>query len=605
MSYKLQFPSFSVVFIQTFSIRHELEFIQPDFCEARMREERELEKEGKKLPRYFQKYKAGDKEKKRYFEKADYLKVPIARVDRGNIEDQIFILPENSPHEKVRLGWWQVLSRTGLRRQPIPGNVQRYSLRGFNFVMPINMDKKDPEAEVRLSGHCCVEMNLFYGHLASITYRFLFDNDLCKTTRPVDSDHIIAFLSTWLNGEFWSKDDGNLEATIDLFADFDVTRIWLDANGDPLDKPQRINNDPGKVGRSFNNVAVRYKRYIYKHCTRFRYWNHFIENHRLRKYFSEFPVSVDEDFHYAMVDLGGDDIRHPMPSGKDLFDQQAGPGLTDTEIREHIRTEHKAELMGLLSLYPKEWPYRDPADFEEVCGGNIAIDSDDLVLVGSSVALVLGTYVKRDEKSGGVDWEAVLEERARYHVYWPEYLMLLQMILAKKYILGYVADQLVLSTLEWERRRPERMLEDNAALSVRLMRLLAQLDVVKYAKFPSHKVMYDRTCARLGISESQERTNTLIGNLESGLNNLKDLQTARRETMMNISLGMVSVLSAFQFLYIADTKLGFWEFMKGLPSGATSRTGAVIITVVAAVAVFVLIHICITFVSQLINRFRK
>ena len=177
MSYKLQFPSFSVVFIQTFSIRHELEFIQPDFCEARMREERELEKEGKKLPRYFQKYKAGDKEKKRYFEKADYLKVPIAWVDRGNIEDQIFILPENSPHEKVRLGWWQVLSRTGLRRQPIPGNVQRYSLRGFNFVMPINMDKKDPEAEVRLSGHCCVEMNLFYGHLASITYRFLFEGN--------------------------------------------------------------------------------------------------------------------------------------------------------------------------------------------------------------------------------------------------------------------------------------------------------------------------------------------------------------------------------------------------------------------------------------------
>ena len=33
MSHKLEYPSFSVVFIQTFTIGHELEFILPVPCE--------------------------------------------------------------------------------------------------------------------------------------------------------------------------------------------------------------------------------------------------------------------------------------------------------------------------------------------------------------------------------------------------------------------------------------------------------------------------------------------------------------------------------------------------------------------------------------------
>ena len=570
MCHKLEYPSFSVVFIQTFSIRHELEFILPVSCT---------------------KIKEKDK-------KADELKMPIVEVERGKIEDQIFILPENSPHEKIQLAWWQIFSKLGWRRQPEPSNLQRYSLRGFNFKLEVRLNKGD--LKKRFSGHCDVEMNLFYGHLVSLTYRFLFNRSQCYLPKTAETDHIITLLSTWLNGEFWSKEKNEKEAKINLYADFDITKIWFDENGEPLREFRVIDNDPKLVGRSFDKVAERYKRYIYKYCTRYRHWYHFLSNYRLKKYFKDYPVSVEEDSHYAMVDVGGD-IRHPLESGEDYF----APGtITEPEIIDHIRKEHKSELMGLISLYPKEWPYRDPADYDEVCGGSIAIDSDDLVLVGSSVCLVLGTYTRRDEKSGGVDWKKVCKERARYHVYWPEYLMILQMVLAKKYILDYVADQLVFSTLEWEKRRPERMLEDNAYLSVRLMRLLAQLDVLKYAKFPSHKVMYDRTCERLKIAEAQERTNTLIENMDAGLNNLKDLQASKRESMMNVILGIVSVVSAFQLLFVEHTKFNFWETL--WPAAhETNLVGAIVILIVAAFAIFVLFQIGITVIFLFFNKFRK
>ena len=592
MSHKLQYPSFSVVFIQTFSIPHVLEFIQPDLFDAEKEKGRDRERR---------------KEFTRNLELADAQRTPIAWMNRGSIEDQIFILPKNSPHEKLRLKWWQIFSKLGWRRQPIPGNLQRYSLRGFDFKMVIRLNKKKPQDAVNLQGHCSVEMNLFYGHLASFTYRFLFESGVCTMTHPLETDHIIAFLSTWLNGEFWSKDNDEDEATIDLYADFDVERIWLGENGEPLDEPISIDINARDVGRSFNRVAVRYKRFIYNYCTRYRHWYHFLENHRFKKFLADYPVSVEEDSHYAMVDVGGEDICHPTPWGFNLFDSNRICHMSEAEIREHIRLEHKAELMGLLTLYPKEWPYRDPVDFDEVCGGNIAIDTDDLVLVGSSVCLVVGTYVDRDDESGGVGWDEVSEERTRYHVYWPEYLMILQMVLARKYVLDYVSDQLVFSTLEWERRSPERMLKTNADLSVHLMRLLAQLDVLKMAKFPSHKVMYDRTCKRLGIAEAQERTNTLIENLDSGLNNIKDHHTARRETMMNIILGIVSVLSAFQLFYMTETKLQFWNVLghKSASNTETEWAGAVIIFAVAAVAALVLLAIGITAIYHLINRFRR
>ena len=174
MSQMLTYPGFSVVFIQTFSVHHTKEFILPEDALAQMNKE----------------YKDFDEERGVSVEKADALKVPIAWVER-DIENQIFVLPDKSPLEapasaKKCLFWKK-------RRIPMKGNVRRYSLRGFDFTMPIVPAEDESIYEATLKGHCNVEMNLFFGHTVSITYRFLFDGHACTLSRPVTTDHIIAF----------------------------------------------------------------------------------------------------------------------------------------------------------------------------------------------------------------------------------------------------------------------------------------------------------------------------------------------------------------------------------------------------------------------------
>lgn len=84
-----------------------------------------------------------------------------------------------------------------------------------------------------------------------------------------------------------------------------------------------------------------------------------------------------------------------------------------------------------MSLYPEEWPYRMDSSYEDICGKNIAIDTDDLVLANENMSLVIGTYGNRG-KEAPTDWKKHLARRDRYHVSWPEYLVLVEILLAKK-----------------------------------------------------------------------------------------------------------------------------------------------------------------------------
>ncbi len=560
MSQMLTYPGFSVVFIQTFSVHHTKEFVLP---------QRTLQE----MDAPFQAY---DAQKEIYLEKADALRTPIAWVER-DIENQIFVLPKNAP---------------------VHGNVRRYSLRGFDFTMPIIPAPDESIYEATLSGHCNVEMNLFFGHTVSFTYRFLFDGHACKLSRPVTTDHIIAFLSSWLSAEFWSKEEGSEKTGIDYKSHFAVDAIWLDADGNPLEEPERMGNLG--TGRSFDAVALRYKNFIYRHCSKFKEDISFAEQRKLIRRWNSAPFSVDNDLHYAMVDIW-ENLQHINKDGSDLFENDPDkPGyLTEAEIVNHIREEHKSELIGLLSLYPEEWPYRDPAAFDEVCGENIAIDTDDLVLAGSSLCMVLGTYGRRGAGEEGVNWVEHLKERAHYHVSWPEYLMILQMILAKKYIIGLARDTVVLSTLEAEKKSSEDLIGENAKLSMRLTRLVTQLDVVKYSKFPSHKVMFDRTTERLGLPQDMESLNQLMDSVDNSLHNLADYKAMRSEFLLNIILAIISVASTFE-LFFQESEMPFLAYF-GLE---TSKLAAVVVLIVAMVTMFALLLVVTNSIKSVWERLK-
>ena len=476
------------------------------------------------------------------------------------------------------------------------GDVRRYNLRDFDFTMPIVPAPDEAIPPVTLKGRCHVEMNLFFGHTVSFTYRFLFDGKECRLSRPLVTDHLIAFLSNWLSAEFWSKEEGGDKTAIDYETHFGVDAIWFGEDGTPLEEAEAIPHLG--TGRSFDAVALRYKNFIYKCCTRFRKDTPRAERKKLTRRWKSAPFTVNNDLRYAMVDVW-ENVQHRMEDGTDLFENDKHkPGyLTEAQIVDHIREEHKQELIGLLSLYPEEWPYRDPAAFDEVCGENIAIDTDDLVLAGSSLCVVIGTYGRRGAGESGVNWEEHLQERSHYHVSWPEYLLILQMILAKKYVIGLATDMVIAATADAEKKSSEDLIGENAALSMRVTRMVTQLDVVKYSKFPSHKVMFDRTTARLALEEDYSRLKELMESVDASLHNISDYKSMRSEFFLNIVLAIISVASTFE-LFFQESEMPFLTFF-GLQS---NRLAAVLVAAVAAVTVFALLMVITNSVRSIWER---
>lgn len=571
----LEIPGFSAVFIQTFSIKQELQFLPPD-CYVRH------------LP--------GDedyvfhKDKFVYEEKADALAIPIVPMGRS-IEKQIFVLRNEgkSPDEK---------------------NVRRFSLRGFDFEMPIEPEEDEIEPRL-LKCHVNVEMSLFFGNTVSITYRFLFNGHSGTLSAPVGIDHIIALLSTWLGAEYWSRDvnesceDGASRTNINLEGDFKVENLFFSELGDPLEEGVCLPMGSGE--RGFGKIAVRYKRFIYRCCTRLSKSLSGEEKAKFRKCLKTTPVSIVNDSRFAMVDLW-EDIRHPLPDGTDLFSNDRPDRMTEAQIVSHIRDFHKPELIGLMTLYPGEWPYRDAEAYDDVCGENIAIDTDDLVLVNSNMSIVLGTYGRRgdgQETAGtvekkGVNWAEHLKERARYHVSWPEYLLILQMVLAKKYVIGRANDVLIDATLSASSTSSLDLIGQNAKLSMRLSRMVLQLDVVKYSKFASHKVMFDRTTRRLNLDNDLDRLNEMMSMVDSSLHNLSDFKSMKSDFVLNFILAIISVASTFE-LFFQQSEMPFLTYF-GIQS---SHLAAVVVMVVACVTIFGILLVISKTIRSIVSRIKE
>ena len=473
-------------------------------------------------------------------------------------------------------------------------NIRRYRLEGFDFSLVL-----DEPYRVEMKGHVFVEMLILFGYTVSLTYRFVFDGNLCNLSAPASTDHIIALLSAHLSAEHWSRNEGEEETNINLeIKDFRITGLKIGSSGNALREGEESNLLLKGCSRVFDDLTVRYKRFIQKCCTSYR-----ASVSKEDRYADERSSRCQEqnsykDFHYAMVDIW-ENVSHPDGGGGDLFADDRDDRMSEAEIVDHIRECHKEELIGMMTLYPEEWPYRDREAYDEVCGGNIAIDTDDLVLVNSNVCVVIGTYGRRGAGSP-VDWEQHLEERADYHVSWPEYLCILEMVLAKKYIIDYASDQLVDATLNTGHMSSSELIARNAELSMRLSRMVLQLNVVKYSKFMSHKVMFDRTTRRLDIENDQKRLIKLMEMVDNSLHNISDYKSVRSDFVLNFILAIISVVSTFEILF-QDVNLPFVEYI-GLTS---SKTAAILVWFVAALACFGLLLLLFNTTRNIYERARK
>lgn len=462
--------------------------------------------------------------------------------------------------------------------------VERYGVRGFDFSL--SLDEPYP---VTLSGHIFVEVSVFFNRTVSVTYRMVVDGDYCKCSGAISTDHLISLASLNMGAEHWSCDDDKKFSTINLdIADMRIENLYIDEHGRWLDKPVVLPEtevcgkgpypEPTDIRIRDLYLEKEEKEQEKPEEQTARPENKKVDNFAeiLRRYKlligRDQIFSETKDMNYVYVDVW-EDVSH---TGH-LF-----ASMKEPEIIDHIYRSHVKELVGLMSLYPYEWPYRTDESFDDVCGSNVAIDTDDLILVNPNICVVFGTYGLRGQDSP-TDWEKHLRERKRYHVSWPEYLLILEMVLAKKYTITVALDLFLYNTLAVSSLRNARnVLEDNARRSLRVTKLLLQLDAVKYSRYVSHKIMFERTTRRLEVDRDVARLNDAMDKIDQSLFNISEMRKLKQSGMLNVVLGCISAASLFGILFQQVEvpfmqRLGLHEFSGHVGLGIVTFTLALIV----------------------------
>ena len=174
------------------------------------------------------------------------------------------------------------------------------------------------------------------------------------------------------------------------------------------------------------------------------------------------------------------------------------------------------------------------------------------------------------------------------------------MVLAKKYVISRVREELINSTLSAGKESAYELIGRNAKLSIRLSQIVMLLDVVKYYKFTSHKVMFDRTSRRLQLDEDMDKLNEMMSMVDNSLHNLSDYKAMGSDFMLNFILALISVASTFE-LFFQNSEMPFLTYF----GFETSRFAALVVAVVFGVTIFGFLLVFAKTAQQLYDKVRK
>ncbi len=390
--------------------------------------------------------------------------------------------------------------------------VKRYILPDFDFTTVI-----EEPYEVKLSGKMYVALDTFLGQTAMLSFKMVVDNQACKLSESITTDHLIALAALNLGAEHWNVGEERTCSNINLTTSpVYVKNLHVTADGDFIEQGVEL-EDNREWGNTFDVVCNRYKNAVLKLLGT-----------------TSYPAK-----NFVYVDIWED---------VDNWDGSLQKMEKEEDIIKYIEDNCKKELVGLMTLYPSEWPYRTQEAYDDVCGFNIAIDTDDLVLLNSSMCVVFGTYARRG-KDSPTDWAEMMKDRSTQHVSWFEYLLILQMVLAKKYALS-IAKRYVLKecSLEKDANYTRSQMQKNTMLEMEVTTLLMELDAIDYSKFMSHKIMFDRTTKRLDIEKDVHDLLQILKRTENALKNVTALKEMKQSENLNIILFTVSVASLAQII---------------------------------------------------------
>ena len=540
------------------------------------------------------------------------------------IDDQIFVYRNNE--NPINRYWLKGFSFNLVLNNP----CQDDDLCGYGTQCSSKADgnkNKDPY-QISISGEIKVEVSIFSNKTVSISYRMVIDDreakgeeqyNFVKSTGALTTDHVINLISLAIDAEHWgvveqlcekcgsynlteeknivpSDKDGkvmlsytcqNCKNQFDkefsygsIAPEIDgltISELYIDSDGTWIDKPSEIRsssednekkqNKPSENGSSSEDDEEKQNKpnhTLFKEV--FRRYKQSLLNLRIDAECVNTPVvkklGVDnEDSTYAFVDIW---------ESFQLNGERVQLG-NEANFISRIAQEHKSELVGLMTLYPSEWSKRAKESFFDACGDNIALDVDDLVLVNQKVCVVFGTYGIRGE-GAATNWTDHLRIRKTFHVSWPEYMLILEMLLIQKHTIEYAGDLLLDSTLTEEAYRdPIKTVEDNAKLHLDITKKLSELDAVKYLKFTSHRIMFERTQKRLKVEKDRDKLEKMIARIDDSFKRISDIHSLQQAEnslalekfggILAFIMGMASISSLLQFI-TSDINLPLLEHFK-------------------------------------------
>lgn len=422
-----------------------------------------------------------------------------------------------------------------------------YEIEGFDFnVSRSAIDFVNPQQSIQ--GHCRVFLSFFFNKTISIAYHILLNGD----DESCYSFDFITLLSKWFL-------DSNVPSYFSLghtafrISDFPISKAgeWLpDGNRIEItDKTKEIE----KQTPLLKELSLRYKKYIVQQCFDCQK----VTSGFLEQYFAQ------SDINHVFIDLW---------EGMKVSDSPGPDSLLQT-----IKTNHKNELLHLFTLNCG-WQNMDEDTFSDICGKDMTMENNELLLSNDVVTLLIET-----------EHDII----RRYNLSVPEYLKILQLQLARKATIIY-ATKTLLDTVVHHSKDIEQMVFRNQDLNFRLARQLLAYDALQYFD-PIKMKLSANISSALEIEKYKEQFEHNMAFIDSTVRNIKDGASSSREIVMNIILGIVSVISAFQ-LFFVGTRMPFLSDFWHVESGTI---GAIVITIIAALAIFFVLLLVITGVRTL------
>jgi len=386
------------------------------------------------------------------------------------------------------------------------------------FKMPsfsINIEGED----YTLKGLVNVNLSIYQNKIAALSFRLMISSEeavypnQCLASKVIDSDDLIHLMSLGGFNEHWNVVDG-------------VSKI--------SDEKLNVTLSPNEI----------------------------IENEikggtdAIRKVFDEYKDSFCCD-KYPIDSYVVADIWEDVACSDDSFSSLSPEGIIDKIIR-----KHRNELIGLLSLYPYEWKYRSEQSFDEVCGSNVAIDTDDLILLNDTCCVIFGTYGLRGNDHP-TNWQEHLSERELCHMSWPEFYHLLEFILVRKYYLSNLICDINNSISKVDfKKSTENIIRINSEKIINTIHDYQKLDGIDVSKFVSHKIMFKRSELRMQIYDLEKKLDRMYNYSMQLLRSLNDLRELKHSRRLNSILGIFTLAALFEIIF-AQIEIPFLNYMFG------------------------------------------